>query len=171
MNSRARSGRSRASCSLPQLRSPSPRSLAAGTAGAALERRLSQLECLADSQSRELRIQFERIAQLEAELDFLRKRQRRPLVSHSSKSRSRRVPPPTGRPASTAPSRATGVGAMTVPMMRARRSGAHTSQGQLEGRTHKNRRIVQEAYVKPAMNSLSNVSIRNADILAFIKVA
>ena len=37
------------------------------TAVTALERRLSELENLATSQDRELRIQFERIAQLQAE--------------------------------------------------------------------------------------------------------
>ena len=41
---------------------------------AALERRLSDLEELATSQDRELRIQFERIAQLQAEWDILRVR-------------------------------------------------------------------------------------------------
>ena len=49
---------------------------------------------------------------------------------------------------------------MTVPMMKAQRSGAQTSQGQLESRTHKNRRIVQEAFVTSAMNSRSEVSMR-----------
>jgi hypothetical protein len=38
----------------------------------ALERRLSELEQLAASQGHELRIQFERIAQLQAEWDLLR---------------------------------------------------------------------------------------------------
>ena len=38
----------------------------------ALERRLSDLEELATSQDRELRIRFERIAQLQAEWDILR---------------------------------------------------------------------------------------------------
>jgi hypothetical protein len=38
----------------------------------ALERRISELEQLATSQSRELRIQFERIAQLQAEWDIVR---------------------------------------------------------------------------------------------------
>ena len=37
-----------------------------------LERRIAELEQLADSQSRELRIQFERIAQMQAEWDVLR---------------------------------------------------------------------------------------------------
>ena len=37
-----------------------------------LERRIAELEHLADSQSRELRIQFERIAQMQAEWDVLR---------------------------------------------------------------------------------------------------
>jgi hypothetical protein len=43
-----------------------------GTVVTALERRISELEQLATSQSRELRIQFERIAQLQAEWDILR---------------------------------------------------------------------------------------------------
>ena len=43
-----------------------------GTAVTALERRLTELEQLATSQDRELRIQFERIAQLQAEWDILR---------------------------------------------------------------------------------------------------
>jgi hypothetical protein len=42
------------------------------TAVTALERRLSELEELATSQDRELRIQFERIAQLQAEWGILR---------------------------------------------------------------------------------------------------
>jgi hypothetical protein len=37
-----------------------------------LERRIAELEQLANAQSRELRIQFERIAQLQAEWDILR---------------------------------------------------------------------------------------------------
>ena len=43
-----------------------------GTAVTTLERRIAELEQLADSQSRELRIQFERIAQMQAEWDVLR---------------------------------------------------------------------------------------------------
>ena len=42
------------------------------TAVTTLERRIAELEQLADSQSRELRIQFERIAQMQAEWDVLR---------------------------------------------------------------------------------------------------
>ena len=42
------------------------------TAVRPLERRIAELEQLADSQSRELRIQFERIAQMQAEWDVLR---------------------------------------------------------------------------------------------------
>ena len=42
-----------------------------------LEQRIRQLEELTTSQSRELRIQFERIAQLQAELDILRIRSSR----------------------------------------------------------------------------------------------
>ena len=41
-----------------------------GTAFTALERRISELEQLATSQGRELRIQFERIAQLQGEWDI-----------------------------------------------------------------------------------------------------
>jgi hypothetical protein len=37
-----------------------------------LERRITELEQFANAQSRELRIQFERIAQLQAEWDILR---------------------------------------------------------------------------------------------------
>lgn len=43
-----------------------------GGTATALERRISELEQLATSQARELRIQFERIAQLQAEWDILR---------------------------------------------------------------------------------------------------
>jgi hypothetical protein len=43
-----------------------------------LERRISELEQLANSQSRELRIQFERIAQLQAEWDIVRLRSSKP---------------------------------------------------------------------------------------------
>jgi hypothetical protein len=46
----------------------------ADVAVTSLEKRLSELEQLADAQSRELRIQFERIAQLQAEWDILRLR-------------------------------------------------------------------------------------------------
>jgi hypothetical protein len=45
---------------------------ASWTAATALERRIVELEQLTDSQSRELRIQFERIAQMQAEWDVLR---------------------------------------------------------------------------------------------------
>jgi hypothetical protein len=58
----------------PRTRSdplPQPRENA-GHAVTALERRITELEQLATSQGRELRIQFERIAQLQAELDILR---------------------------------------------------------------------------------------------------
>ena len=41
-----------------------------------LERRVTELENVASSQSHELRIQFERIAQLQADCDILRIRQR-----------------------------------------------------------------------------------------------
>jgi hypothetical protein len=39
-----------------------------------LERRIAELESLAASQSRELKVQFERIAQLQADCDILRVR-------------------------------------------------------------------------------------------------
>ena len=42
------------------------------TGGLSLERRIAELEQLADSQSRELKTQFERIAQMQAEWDILR---------------------------------------------------------------------------------------------------
>ena len=48
--------------------------VANGTAVTALERRIAELEQLTTSQSRELRIQFERIAQMQAEWDGLRVR-------------------------------------------------------------------------------------------------
>lgn len=48
-----------------------------GMADRTLEKRIRQLEELTTSQSRELRIQFERIAQLQAELDILRIRSSR----------------------------------------------------------------------------------------------
>ena len=51
---------------------PSPRRSSSGQAVRALERRISELEQIANSQTRELRIQFERIAQLQAECDILR---------------------------------------------------------------------------------------------------
>lgn len=53
------------------LRHPNDKS---GAAATALERRISELEQLATSQGHELRIQFERIAQLQAEWDVLRMR-------------------------------------------------------------------------------------------------
>jgi hypothetical protein len=37
-----------------------------------LERRVAELESLANSQSRELQVQFKRIAQLQADCDILR---------------------------------------------------------------------------------------------------
>ena len=51
---------------------PLAESVRCNIADSALEERLRQLEELTSSQSRELRIQFERIAQLQAELDILR---------------------------------------------------------------------------------------------------
>jgi hypothetical protein len=44
------------------------------TSSTTLERRICELERLARDQTRELRIQFERIAQLQAEYDILRSR-------------------------------------------------------------------------------------------------
>ena len=55
-----------------------------GTKVASLERRISELEQLANSQHSELRIQFERIAQLQADWDILRMR-----LTKSSQSLSR----------------------------------------------------------------------------------
>ena len=43
----------------------------------ALERRIAELEQLMNSQSRELKIQFERIAQIQAEWDIIRIRMNR----------------------------------------------------------------------------------------------
>ena len=43
-----------------------------GTAAESLDRRIRELEQLTSSQSRELQVQFERIAQLQAEWDILR---------------------------------------------------------------------------------------------------
>ena len=43
-----------------------------------LERRIAELERLAASQSRELKVQFERIAQLQADCDILRVRSIKP---------------------------------------------------------------------------------------------
>lgn len=51
-----------------------PRRPSRGTALSALESRVSELEQLTTSQGRELRIQFERIAQLRADCDILRMR-------------------------------------------------------------------------------------------------
>ena len=49
-----------------------------GSAVRALESRITQLEHLTTEQTRELRIQFERIAQLQAECDILRIRRTTP---------------------------------------------------------------------------------------------
>ena len=49
-----------------------------GSAVRALESRISQLEHLTTEQTRSLRIQFERIAQLQAECDILRIRRTKP---------------------------------------------------------------------------------------------
>jgi hypothetical protein len=58
----------------------------------ALERRLDELELLASTQSRELRIQFERIAQLQAEYDILRIRSAKsPRVLHGHGPRAVRA--------------------------------------------------------------------------------
>ena len=55
----------------------SSRGSQSGMAIRSLEHRITQLEHLASAQSRELRIQFERIAQLQAECDILRIRRPR----------------------------------------------------------------------------------------------
>jgi hypothetical protein len=67
-------GRSSEDSMQPRTTSHSLRNLReeGGTAVTTLERRIAELEQLADSQSRELRIQFERIAQMQAEWDVLR---------------------------------------------------------------------------------------------------
>jgi hypothetical protein len=54
------------------VRSAAPPREHGGTADPALERRISELKQLATLQGRELKIQFERIAQLQAEWDILR---------------------------------------------------------------------------------------------------
>ena len=59
------------------LRSSAPKRSRADRALTALECRIAELEQLASSQTRELRIQFERIAQLQAEYDVLRIRGQR----------------------------------------------------------------------------------------------
>jgi len=61
--------RRRTACSRapPQIRSDA----LAKRAVTALERRIAELEQLTNSQSRELRIQFERIAQMQAQWDIL----------------------------------------------------------------------------------------------------
>jgi len=58
-----------------QLRTPSARRSSDRTL-TALEHRICELEQLAHSHARELRIQFERIAQLQAEYDIQRRRSR-----------------------------------------------------------------------------------------------
>jgi hypothetical protein len=58
--------------------SRSPKRSTRATTLTALERRISELEYLASSQSHELRIQFERIAQLQADCDVLRIRSVKP---------------------------------------------------------------------------------------------
>ena len=58
---------------LQQVSRSKPRSIDTGGLRT-LERRIEDLERLAASQSRELQIQFERIAQLQAECDVLRVR-------------------------------------------------------------------------------------------------
>jgi hypothetical protein len=54
------------------------RRTAASTTLNALARRIDELEHVASSQGRELRIQFERLAQLQAEYDILRIRSGKP---------------------------------------------------------------------------------------------
>ena len=72
-----------------------------GTAVTALERRISELEQIATSQGRELRIWFERIVQLQAEWDSLRARHQ--VLSRSwqqSKPSSKASDDGSGDPAS-----------------------------------------------------------------------
>ena len=59
-----------------------------GTAVTALVRRISELEQLANAQSRELRIHFERIAQMQAEWDILRIRFTKSPVHHGTSARA-----------------------------------------------------------------------------------
>lgn len=58
--------------SLPGMQMRAPGRSPGSSALSTLERRISELEQIASTQSRELKIQFQRIAQLQAECDILR---------------------------------------------------------------------------------------------------
>jgi hypothetical protein len=62
----------------PPEKARRPRRASVGAALSALERRMDGLEHIASSQAHELKIQFERIAQLQAECDVLRIRFNKP---------------------------------------------------------------------------------------------
>ena len=72
MNLRPTSEESSRGGSQTATTSPSPRRPSGEATIIELDRRIAQLEHLTSVQSRELRIQFERIAQLQAECDILR---------------------------------------------------------------------------------------------------
>jgi len=72
MDFRMTSQESKGAASHAHVVSTLPRRSSSGQAVRALERRISELEEIANSQTRELRIQFERIAQLQADCDILR---------------------------------------------------------------------------------------------------
>jgi hypothetical protein len=59
-----------------------------------LEKRLSELEQLAAAQSRELRIQFERIAQLQAEWDIVQIRSSKSRIPVAARRRLQNAEPP-----------------------------------------------------------------------------
>jgi hypothetical protein len=62
----------------PPEKARRPRRASVGVMLSALERRIDELEHIASSQAHELKIQFERIAQLQAECDVLRIRFNKP---------------------------------------------------------------------------------------------
>jgi hypothetical protein len=78
MDLRMTSDQSKRGRSQPGVVAPSSRRSSGGAALNALETRIGELEHVASSQARELRIQFERIAQLQAEYDILRIRSIKP---------------------------------------------------------------------------------------------
>jgi hypothetical protein len=72
MNSRITPGEARSLGSPPPRETSRRRRGSVGTTLSALERRIGELEHIASSQRHDLRIQFERIAQLQAECDVIR---------------------------------------------------------------------------------------------------
>jgi hypothetical protein len=62
----------------PPEKARRPRRASVGVMLSTLERRIDELEHIASSQAHELKIQFERIAQLQAECDVLRIRFNKP---------------------------------------------------------------------------------------------